>query len=94
MNFQGDFTNMNGTGGKSIFGAKFEDENFDLAHGGPGACISLFGHDVVVTCTVSISRSDLTFGDVCSPTAQGLSAWPTVRDNARASRASPVVDLS
>uniref|UniRef100_A0A8C9SZX9 RAN binding protein 2 n=1 Tax=Scleropages formosus TaxID=113540 RepID=A0A8C9SZX9_SCLFO len=32
----GDITKQDGTGGRSIYGDKFEDENFDVRHTGPG----------------------------------------------------------
>jgi cyclophilin family peptidyl-prolyl cis-trans isomerase len=32
----GDFTNFNGTGGRSIYGNRFMDENFDVHHTKPG----------------------------------------------------------
>ena len=40
----GDFTDHNGTGGKSIYGQNFDDENFLLKHDTEGHCVCIAWH--------------------------------------------------
>ncbi|MCL7048770.1 hypothetical protein MKW94_010393 [Papaver nudicaule] len=52
----GDFTAGNGTGGESIYGAKFADENFVKKHTGPGVYLGLVLMD--------LNRKHVVFGRV------------------------------
>lgn len=93
----GDFTNFNGTGGESIYGEKFEDENFTMKHDKPfllsmaNAGPNTNGSQAFITCvpTPHLDGKHVVFGELI----QGKRIARAIESQATDSADKPLSDV-